>query len=81
MAARLESRFISRHVGTSADVLWEEAEPSAQGRRWSGLTGNYIRVFADTAPEVDLGNLVTNARLIRSVRGGMVGEVKGTPGR
>ncbi len=57
-AARAEAAFLTRHVGTTAEVLWEERRDGV----WSGLTDTYLRVV--TATDDDLGNTVTAARLI-----------------
>lgn len=44
LADELAAEFRRRFVGTLASVLWEEELSSASNaRRWSGLTGNYLR--------------------------------------
>jgi threonylcarbamoyladenosine tRNA methylthiotransferase MtaB len=75
LGGSLEARFLERHVGASAAVLWEQAEPASSGVRWSGLTDNYIRTYTETGSAVDLANRITPTRLVRLVPGGMHGEV------
>jgi threonylcarbamoyladenosine tRNA methylthiotransferase MtaB len=79
LGAELAARFSSRFAGTTAPVLWEEAAGHGPRLRWSGLTDNYIRTFAETGCEVDLANRITPTRLVRPVSGGMHGEVIGPP--
>ena len=50
--------------GKVRPVLWETAKPAGDGTMlWSGLTDNYVRVFARGGPE--LGNTITPAMLGR----------------
>ncbi len=67
--ARESSRaFQRRFAGRTMDVLWErEAAGPARGRRWQGLTGNYIRVY--TSAGTDLTN-----RLLPAYLAGVAGE-------
>ena len=47
------ARFRGRFLGQSARVLWEEELPRLdERRRWSGLTGNYLRVVTDSAGDL-----------------------------
>ena len=82
LGSRLEAEFNSSFVGSSHNVLWEESEETGVGCRWSGLTGNYIRVLTETGPGVDLANQITETRILASIPGGVIGEVEGisTPG-
>ena len=41
--------------------------------RWSGLTGNYLRVVTETDESVDLSNRVTGASLVGEIPGAIVG--------
>jgi len=77
LGSALEARWVERFVGATTPVLWEDAEHRGSELRWSGLTGNYIRVLAETGAGVDLGNRITPTRLVRPVSGGMLGEVIG----
>ncbi len=69
VARESEHDFYRRHVGESLEVVWEEKRRG----RWSGLTDNYIRVFADS--DEDLAGTVEEARLTGVVDGGAVGEL------
>lgn len=53
-AAAYRKRFVGRRL----DVLWETSEPWGEGLRWSGLTGNYLRVLTETRASVCLANRV-----------------------
>ena len=56
--------FRDRMRGKVRPVLWETARPAGDGTMlWSGLTDNYVRVFARGGPE--LGNTITPAMLGR----------------
>jgi threonylcarbamoyladenosine tRNA methylthiotransferase MtaB len=77
LGERLASVFRRRFVGRTMDVLWEDAERFGDRRRWSGLTGNYIRVLTETAAEIDLGNTVTPVRLDDCVPGAAIGSIPG----
>jgi threonylcarbamoyladenosine tRNA methylthiotransferase MtaB len=67
-----ERAFWRRHLGETLDVVWEERKR----RRWSGLTDNYIRVFADTGadadPAADLAGSLRPARLQEIGDGGVL---------
>ncbi len=66
--ARISDRdFRRRHLGTSLEVVWEERKAG----RWSGLTDNYIRVYADS--DCDLAGTIGRARLEALVKGGVEG--------
>jgi threonylcarbamoyladenosine tRNA methylthiotransferase MtaB len=76
LAADLERRFNSNLVGRTAEVLWETAEDHGESLRWSGLTPNYVRVTAATAPDEDLLNIVTPTAITGVVPGGVVGRIQ-----
>jgi threonylcarbamoyladenosine tRNA methylthiotransferase MtaB len=65
-----QQRFLGRRMG----VLWESARDSASGRTWSGLTGNYLRVYATSVE--DLHNRTTPVRLVALVNGGLQGQLE-----
>ena len=67
---RLASTFAARFVGRTMDVLWEQ---SPKGNLWTGLTGNYLRVFAES--ESDLGNRIVATRLTETIKGGLRGQI------
>ncbi len=67
LACDTDRAFRRRHLGESVGVVWEES----RGGRWSGLSDNYIRVFADSDRE--LAGTIQHARLDAVVRGGVEG--------
>ncbi len=71
LGADLQRAFHRRFLGRTMPVLWETAESVNDGTRWSGLTGNYIRVVAHPVAAEDLHNRVTSARLQHLVPGGV----------
>lgn len=80
LGERLASEFHHRFVGRRLDVLWEDAEEIRDQRRWSGLTGNYIRVLTETSAEIDLGNTITPVDLEVCVPGAVIGSIPGVSG-
>jgi len=76
LGSQLEIDFNSSFLGSSQEVLWEEAEEFGVGCRWSGLTGNYIRVVTETGPSVDLENQITAAQILATIPGGVLGAVE-----
>lgn len=77
LGAELEERCNRGLVGTTAEVLWESAEPWGDGLRWSGLTGSYVRVVTETATGVDLANRVTPTEIRATAPGAVWGSVAG----
>ena len=67
LARDTDRAFRRRHLGATLDVVWEERKAGG----WSGLTDNYIRVFADS--DRDLAGQVAPARLEAVVDGGVAG--------
>ena len=65
-------RFCERFLGQTMPILWEQ-EASPGSGVYSGLTGNYIRVFASN--ESSLSNEITRVKLVRSHNQGVWGEV------
>jgi len=61
--------FSRRFLGRTVEVLWEQQA----GGIWSGLTGNYIRVYARSGEELT-GRLLP-AKLVKTYRDGVWGEV------
>ena len=72
IASRNSQEFRRKQVGQVRPVLWESYRESGGTRTWSGLTGNYVRVYAVT-PQ-DLHNTITAARITALDRGGVAGE-------
>lgn len=61
--------FNRRFLGQMMEVLWEQPEDDL----WSGLTDNYIKVYA--ASRADLRNQLKPARLVGIYQDGVLGEV------
>jgi threonylcarbamoyladenosine tRNA methylthiotransferase MtaB len=61
--------FQQRFIGRSLDVLWEQQSKDI----WSGLTGNYIKVYAKSGRT--LTNLITPVKLLRIYRDGVWGDI------
>jgi threonylcarbamoyladenosine tRNA methylthiotransferase MtaB len=77
LGSHLEIDFNRSCVGSTQEVLWEEAEEFGIGRRWSGLTDTYIRVVTETDSAVDLTNQITAAQILETIPGGVLGAVEG----
>jgi threonylcarbamoyladenosine tRNA methylthiotransferase MtaB len=65
-------RFCERFLGQTAPVLWEQ-ETSPGSGIYSGLTSNYVRVFAHS--EKPLSNEITPAKLVKFHTQGIWGEI------
>lgn len=63
LSDELSRNWRQRFVGEERPVLWESNENSADELIWSGLTDNYIRVYA--ASPTPLHNRVISTRLVR----------------
>lgn len=62
LSDQLWRAFQAQRIGRTYDVLWESAHGAMpEGLIWSGLTGNYLRVFT-TATRL-LNNTITPVRL------------------
>lgn len=62
LSDRLWTDFQARHIGHTADVLWESAHGATpEGFVWSGHTPNYLRVYT-TTPDM-LNNTITRVRI------------------
>ncbi len=79
IAAEAARDFQRQFVGRTMDVLWESSRRGEAGRVWSGLTDNYLRVYAESA--ADLENVIAPARLValekRALRGEIVASKSG----
>jgi len=64
--------FYEQFLGQTMPVLWEKETSTGSGI-YSGLTGNYIRVFAHS--EKSLSNEITPVKLVRFHNQGMWGEL------
>lgn len=77
--AKLEEAFRQEFVGRTMPVLWESSELYGFGLQWSGLTGNYLRVVAQTAQEVNLRNQVIKTELVDTIPAALQGELRQSP--
>jgi threonylcarbamoyladenosine tRNA methylthiotransferase MtaB len=68
-----EQAYQQQFVGRTMGVLWESSRQNESGWVWSGLTGNYLRVWASSVQ--DLSNSVLPTRLVGLTRGGLEGRV------
>jgi threonylcarbamoyladenosine tRNA methylthiotransferase MtaB len=71
LSERLWRSFQAQRIGRTYDVLWESAHGATpEGFVWSGLTGNYLRVFT-TTPKM-LNNTITSSRLTGMTSDGLL---------
>ncbi|MDB5082520.1 MAG: tRNA ((6)-L-threonylcarbamoyladenosine(37)-C(2))-methylthiotransferase MtaB [Chloroflexi bacterium] len=63
LSDELSQSWRQRFIGEERPVLWENNENSSDTTVWSGLTDNYIRVYASSTNLMH--NHVTRARLLR----------------
>jgi hypothetical protein len=80
----LAGAYRARFHGSERPVLWEHCDGAQRehgdgaqretGGRWSGLTDNYIRVYASGN---DLFNRITPARLGAPTGDGVEGDITG----
>ncbi|HCP23808.1 MAG: tRNA (N(6)-L-threonylcarbamoyladenosine(37)-C(2))-methylthiotransferase MtaB [SAR202 cluster bacterium] len=73
LAASCASNFRRASLGQTRPVLWEPRKAQESTQWWSGLTDNYLRVR--TQYDKDLGNVITNARLIALDQDWLTSEV------
>ena len=73
LTAASERTFRRQFVGRTLSVLWETPQPGKEGPVWSGLTGNYLRVYAPSTE--NLANTLTRTRLIALTEGGLRGQI------
>ena len=69
LAGESAQGFQQRFSGKTMEVLWEQKA----GSIWSGLTGNYIKVYAKSSG--DLANRLVPVRLVKLYREGVWGEL------
>jgi threonylcarbamoyladenosine tRNA methylthiotransferase MtaB len=77
LGQQLMTDFHAKFIGRRMTVLWEGAEEWGDVRRWSGLTGNYIRVLTETGSAADLANQVAEVEIEACIPGGVIGAVPG----
>ena len=69
LAEETAANFRKRFLGRTMPVLWEQKNNGI----WSGLTGNYIRVY--TRSSEDLANQITEIKLENLYKDGVWGEL------
>jgi threonylcarbamoyladenosine tRNA methylthiotransferase MtaB len=72
----LGQSYRERFIGKDLDVLWESSEPlEGGGWRLSGLTGNYLRVFAKS--DMDRWNQISRVQIsgLEPKRNGLKGKI------
>jgi len=69
LAEESAQNFQQQFLGKTMEVLWEQKA----GGVWSGLTGNYIKVYARS--HENLTNRLLPAKLVKLYRDGVWGEV------
>lgn len=74
LGARMEETFRRRFVGRDLAVLWESSEPFGDINRWSGLTGNYLRVVTEAPIETDLHNAIETTAILGAIPGALYGR-------
>ena len=73
LSAAAESAFRRRFIGETHEVLWEERISRGTRHIWSGLTGNYLRAYAESG--INLRNVITRVVLLREEADGLWTEV------
>lgn len=70
----LSDVFAQRHIGHPLRVLVEQVEREEPDgtRLWSGLTGNYLRVYVPAAQDRDLSNRFVSVRGIERFQDGVL---------
>ena len=66
--------FQRRFIGRKMEVLWEQSSDGV----WSGLTGNYLKVYAKSGD--DLTNKLQPVKLMKIYKDGVWGESMASPG-
>ena len=72
LAKESSRSFQERFLGRTMPVLWE-TEVHQDSGLYSGLTDNYIRVFAESRQQIS--NTILPAKLIRPHQDGLWGEL------
>ena len=70
LAEEAAAAFYSSFIGKKLEVLWEQENNG----NWNGYSGNYIKVFAESAR--DLTNVITEVSVTSLYGGGVWGEIK-----
>ena len=68
LAKESSKNFRQGFLGKNMEVLWEQSKDGI----WSGLTGNYVRVYSKA--DVDLASKIIPVKLERVYNDGLWGE-------
>ena len=69
LANELTAAFRARFAGDVRPVLWEKRQTTPEGRRWHGLTDNYLSTYTES--DDDLAGRITPAVLGEPVADGL----------
>ena len=69
LANELTAAFRARFAGDVRPVLWEKQQTTPEGRRWHGLTDNYLSAYTES--DDDLAGRITPAVLGEPVADGL----------
>ena len=69
LANKLTAAFRARFAGDVRPVLWEKQQTTPEGRRWHGLTDNYLSAYAES--DDDLAGRITPGVLGEPVADGL----------
>jgi threonylcarbamoyladenosine tRNA methylthiotransferase MtaB len=70
LAKKSTAEFVSRHIGMTLDVLWEQ---QSKAGLWRGYTSNYIRVYSRN--ERNQANILGQTKLMNIYKDGIWGEL------
>jgi threonylcarbamoyladenosine tRNA methylthiotransferase MtaB len=73
IAAASAQEFRGQFIRRTMSVLWESSRRGEFGPVWSGLTDNYLRVYAVSSE--NLANRQTAVQLVALTKGGLRGEL------
>ena len=74
VAAASGLAFRQRFAGQRLEVLWESSRKEGADLVWSGLTDNYLRVYA--ASEENLANQLLSVQLVEPFKEGLWGQIR-----
>ncbi len=69
LAEESSRNFREQYLTKTMEVLWEQRSKEV----WTGLTGNYIRVY--TRSNDDLASKLLPVKIVKNYRAGVWGEV------
>ena len=74
VAAASGLAFRQQFAGQRLEVLWESSRKEGADLVWSGLTDNYLRVYA--ASEENLANQLLSVQLVEPFKEGLWGQIR-----